>query len=302
MVEREPRKEIIQRGELYFLSHPGTAEIFSGYGLTTQEGRKDQLVGLLMVDRPRPVDPAWLAQIEETYGECELVPMTATGERGLSAQMKIEQESLLHLCSLPHPRSTEIEQAIKPLLDDPPNPILKLAWDEELRFWTSCLWRGLPPELQQVFERTGYGCLAVEREDLVSFVTHAPNQDIESFRGSRVLYHWELIEMPTAPLIRFRGLILDDPQSPYLLEHFLNVAAPDQTRCLVQLVDQEEIAFDFFGDEYEYAYSKHLVHPQRMRQQLRDFVTRAADYWANLPEETRDFDLAKEQFQRHFPP
>jgi hypothetical protein len=56
-VEQPQPNEIIRRGQLYFLAHPGT-EIVSGYGLTTTAGRMDHLVGLLMVDRPRPVDPA----------------------------------------------------------------------------------------------------------------------------------------------------------------------------------------------------------------------------------------------------
>ncbi len=56
-------KERIQRGQLYFLSHPGS-DIFSGYGLTTQEGRNDHLAGVLIIDRPRPLDPDWLNRID----------------------------------------------------------------------------------------------------------------------------------------------------------------------------------------------------------------------------------------------
>jgi hypothetical protein len=33
MHERAPGKEIIGTGELLFLSHPGTEDVFSGYGL-----------------------------------------------------------------------------------------------------------------------------------------------------------------------------------------------------------------------------------------------------------------------------
>ena len=38
MGEREPRKETIGKGELFFLWHPGTEEIFSAYGLTMRPG------------------------------------------------------------------------------------------------------------------------------------------------------------------------------------------------------------------------------------------------------------------------
>jgi hypothetical protein len=101
MPEKEPRKEVINRGDLYFLHHPTTPDTFSGYGLTTHPGRKDGLVGLLMVDRPQPVDPEWLKEVEKTFGEYQLVAMTETGERGLACQMQIEPESRPYLRLIP---------------------------------------------------------------------------------------------------------------------------------------------------------------------------------------------------------
>jgi hypothetical protein len=300
-IERERNKEVPQRGKLYFLFYP-SSDIFSGYGLTTKEGRKDYLVGLLMVDRPHPVDPAWLKQIEETYGEYQLVPMTAAGERGIACQMRVAKDSLPLLRPSLDPKAKEIETALKPLLNQPPAPILKVHWNPNLNLWQSEFWIGLPQEMQKVFEKMGYGCFAAEREDMVAFITHAPNQDIESFRNAPVLYHWELIKMPTAPLIRFRATIFDDPDFPYLLEHFLNVADPDQARCLSRLVRQEEIAFDFFKEDYEYAYSKHLPHPEKMRRDLHELVRQAVEHWGKIPKEQRDFDQAKAEFQRRFAP
>jgi hypothetical protein len=50
MREREPRKEIISKGELLCLWHPGTVDVFSGYGLTMWPGSQESLVGLLMID------------------------------------------------------------------------------------------------------------------------------------------------------------------------------------------------------------------------------------------------------------
>ncbi len=84
---REPQKETIGKGELFFLYHPGTRNTFSGYGLTMQEDSQQKLTGLLMVDRPRPVDPAWLREVEATYGGYQLIPMTAAGERGIACRM-----------------------------------------------------------------------------------------------------------------------------------------------------------------------------------------------------------------------
>ena len=133
----------------------------------------------------------------------------------------------------------------------------------------------------------------------MAFVTHAADSDIERFRNAQVLWRWELIEMPSAPLIRFRSAILDDPESPYLLEHFLNVDDADQARCLSLLVRQEELSFDFFGDEY--TYSKRISHPQRMREGLERMVRRAIEVCGDIPEAQRDFDQAKAAWQRDHP-
>ena len=137
MVEREPRKEVIQRGELYFLWHPTTSDIFSGYGLTMQEGRKDRLVGLLMVDRPQPVDPQWLEDVKLVYGDYELVPMTADGDRGIVCQMYVAQESLSYLKQFESPKTAAIQQALSPLLEEKPNPMFRVLWDPELGLWRS---------------------------------------------------------------------------------------------------------------------------------------------------------------------
>ena len=47
-----------------------------------------------MVDRPRRASPSWLKSVTDTYGECQLYPMTATGERGLACRMRIESDSI----------------------------------------------------------------------------------------------------------------------------------------------------------------------------------------------------------------
>jgi hypothetical protein len=116
MVEREPAKETIGRGDLFFLWHPGTEQIFSGYGLAMRPGSNELLAGLLMVDRPRPADPEWLAEVEATFGECRLVAMTPAGERGIACQMQIEPDSLPHLRRFPGEKTAAMQTALKPLL------------------------------------------------------------------------------------------------------------------------------------------------------------------------------------------
>jgi len=199
-MERGHADAAVQAGELYFLKHPTAEDTFSGYGLTMRPGRTDHLAGLLMVDRPAPVDRRWLAEVEEIFGGYSLVPMTAGGERGIACQMHVDPQSLPLLRQRDDAAAAKIRNALSPLLENPPDPAFDVRWDGQRRLWTSQPWIGLPWEFQQVFDRNGYGCFSAETEDGVSFVTHAPDEDIETFRGAPVLYNWELIEMPSAPL------------------------------------------------------------------------------------------------------
>jgi hypothetical protein len=299
-MERQPNHEVVGPSQLYFLTHPGS-ELFSGYGLTTQEGRKDRLIGLVMVDRPHPVDPAWLAEIEARYGDYQLVPMTERGERGILTQMRIASESVPFLERLSHPIAQEFAQVLKPFLDTPPGPILKLRWDGEQKLWSSAFWVGLPPEMQAVFEKSGVGCFAAERADeSVSFVTHVAPTDLQSLRHAPVIYDWQIFTMPTAPLIRFAAAFLDDVYHPYRLEHFLNIGDPDQARCLSRLIEQSALHFDFYDAEYEFTFSKPVVHPAFRRAKLATLIREAVNHYGTIPPQQRDFDHAKALFQRYF--
>jgi hypothetical protein len=137
MGERAKGKEVIGRGELFFLSHPGKEEIFSGYGLAVEEGSEESLVGILMVDRPRPVDQKWLKQVERNFGEYQLVPMTATGERGIVCRMNIEKESIMHLCQFSTEKADAIKKVFAPLLENLPQPAFLLRWNDEKHLWQS---------------------------------------------------------------------------------------------------------------------------------------------------------------------
>jgi hypothetical protein len=134
MREREP--------PLVFLWHPGTREIFSGYGLRIAPAH---LVGLVMVDRPRPVDPAWLEEVRQTFDGYELVPMTASGERGMICQMRIAEDSRVHLRVMRSAQGEAIRQALLPLLDELPAVTLAMAWGEARGGWVSTIMR--PPRI-----------------------------------------------------------------------------------------------------------------------------------------------------------
>ena len=123
-----------QEPELRFLWHPGTTDIFSGYGLVVAPAH---LVGLLMVDRPEPVDLGWLAMIEQAFGSYQLTAMTQGSERGLVCQMRIAEASIEHLRVLPHPDIEALCNALRPLQEAMPVVTLHLTWSTDNRCWIS---------------------------------------------------------------------------------------------------------------------------------------------------------------------
>jgi hypothetical protein len=268
-----------------------------------QEGNKEKLSGLLMVDRPRPVNPAWLREVEATYGGHQLIPMTNSGERGIACQMRIEPESQDHLQRFPSAQSTAITKALEPFLEEPPDPVFNMWWDKDVQLWRSLMTAqmALPLEIRQVFEQTGYGCLAAESSRGIIHVCHAPDKDIDSFPHHPVTYCWQLIRMPTAPLIRLELLILDNPANPYRFESFLNIAAADQARTLYELASQEKLYLAFYGDQLDYRYTKEVEHDEQQWQKIDEMAIRAIDHWLAIPQEQRNFDRAKAEFMKRFP-
>jgi hypothetical protein len=298
----EPDKERIERGQLYFLHHPHTQDTFSGYGLTLREGYKDFLVGLLMVDRPQPVDPAWLAEVEETFGAYQLTAMTKTGERGITCQMVIEPDSQASLRSFPTQKAAAIEQALTPLMEELPAACFHLRWDEEQSLWVSEMVRPfeLPAELQAAFAHTGFGCVATETSIGVVHVCYAADEDIDGFVSKPVGYEWQGALLPTAPVLRLRAVIMDDPQNPYRLESFLQVGQEDDARLLEELTAQEQLYLAFYGEDFGHRFTKVVKHDEERREELARLVEAAYTHWHSIPEGKRDVERAKAEFQRRF--
>jgi hypothetical protein len=123
---------------LLFLWHPGTRDIFSGYGLAIAPLH---LIGLMMVDRPRTADPMWLAEIQQTFGSYELVPMTQGGEQGIICKMQVDPPSRPYVRSMARPLSAAIRTALVPLLRSPPAVTLAVAWDPTQGCWVSTIVR-----------------------------------------------------------------------------------------------------------------------------------------------------------------
>ena len=298
--EEAIRGPVTDPGEnrLYYLGHPNQPELFSGYGLAIWPDSRSLLVGALMIDRPRPADPDWLAEIEATFGPYQLVPMTSRGERGLLCQMQIRPDSLAHLRHIPGPQTKALQEALRPLLRRLPTPLLALWWDPETGCWRSQMAPSaeLPPVLRALFRRQGYGCLPVEANIGVVHVCHAPDKDIAGFAGHPVSTQWQLIEMPTAPVIRLQILIYDQRDNPFRLESFLNIAAADQAEILARLAGQDHLYLAFYDDRLRYRYTKVVPHSQEQWQQLDELVAAAWRHWHTIPAGRRDFDQARAAF------
>lgn len=130
----------IHERPVVYLRHPGTADRVSGYGLPIAAAH---LVGVIMVDRPQPADPEWLADIAQTFGGYELVRMTQDGTRGIVCQMRIAAESRVHLRVIRSAWSEEVRQTLVPLLENLPAVTLAVTWDEPSGCWVSTIVR--PP-------------------------------------------------------------------------------------------------------------------------------------------------------------
>jgi hypothetical protein len=170
--------------------------------------------------------------------------------------------------------------------------------NEEARLWCSRFapLAVLPGQIREVFERTGYGCLAAEANVGVVHVCHAADRDVEGFAGKPVLYRWQLIEMPTAPLIRLEVAILDRPSNPYRFESFLNAGQEDQARVLAELAHQDRLYLAFYGDDLTHRFTHVVDHDEQQWQYLDELVAEAVAYWDRIPPEQRDLDRGKAEF------
>jgi hypothetical protein len=170
----------------------------------------------------------------------------------------------------------------QPLLVNLPKPVFTLRRDEEARNWRS--------EFAATAE-TNIGVL---------HVCHAADGDIEDFANKPVSYQWQLVKMPTAPLIRLELAILDRPANPYRFESFLNVVEEDQAKVLAQLAGQNRPYLALYSDDLSHCFTKIVSHDRQQWQYLDELVAEALDHSHQIPPEQRDFAKAKAEFARRF--
>lgn len=140
--------------------------------------------------------------------------------------------------------------------------MLRLRWDEESRVYRSrfASLEELPPAIREVFEQTGYSCLAVETSLGVLHVCHAADEDTDGVRNKPALRQWQLIKMPRAPLIRLELSILDDPATRFRFESFLNVAQESKVKVLADLANQEQLYLASYDDDLRYRCTRGIEH------------------------------------------
>lgn len=158
----------------------------------------------------------------------------------------------------------------------------------------------LPEEVKEILKSTGYGCLALEADIGIVHVCHAQDNDIAGFAGKPVSFRWQLIEMPTAPLIQLDLIIWDHPENPFRFESFLNIAEVEQANILAQLANQDRLYMAFYGDALTYRYTIAIPHDCQQWQQLDEISAEAIRYQKTIPPEQRDFNLAKMIYMHYF--
>jgi|GEM_PF-3474494 len=138
------------KNPLYFLTHEGNPDIFSGYGIPVLDGEKSSLLGMLMVDRSSTCPEEYLHDLAATFGGVLIGQMTKNGDRGILTEMVIEEPVSLGLLKdgFFDPIAEGIGGYLLTCLKDRylPKPKLKLHWSSEERLWVSELVLGGVPQ------------------------------------------------------------------------------------------------------------------------------------------------------------
>lgn len=124
---------------LYFLTHEGEPESFSGYGIPILEDEKSPLIGMLLVDVPEEGLEDYFDKIYKTFGEFMVGPVTRKGEMGMYAEMWVEDpfsEKLLKQ-GIGDSVAQDIGEILRKSLKSGflPNPKFKVRWTREGRIW-----------------------------------------------------------------------------------------------------------------------------------------------------------------------
>ncbi len=82
---------------LYFLTHDGNPAMFSAYGIPLRDGDKSPLLGMLLAERGHPSTEEYIQNLKSAFEDVQVGPMTSKGDRGVYAQMRIDDPVSLGL-------------------------------------------------------------------------------------------------------------------------------------------------------------------------------------------------------------
>lgn len=117
-----------------YLWHPNTENIFSGFGIGKD---KKNIVGMLMIDRPKRAPNEYLKEIKNAFGKYQLYPMTINPDRGILCQMDIKNNSKQYLRELELPIDNNIKKRFLPIFRNKPKPHFQMHYSHKHHLWLS---------------------------------------------------------------------------------------------------------------------------------------------------------------------
>src|SRR5215207_5703916 len=150
----------------------------------------------------------------------------------------------------------------------------------------------LPPELAAFLRQQQYAAILHATDLGTALILKAPGHEIASTRGPVPIgFNHELYAHPASPVIRMVTRIYDQPDRSLAFESFVSVGDPDQRADYEALSRQDELVMLFYDQTLNHALSKRVRQADRPR--LVQVLTTAERLLAAIPEDQRDFDLAK---------
>ncbi len=134
-------------------------------------------------------------------------------------------------------------------------------------------------------------CVTARTTDGTAFVVKAPADEIDRLSGPlSVAVAHELYAAATAPVLRTLLIFRDDPQRPFVVETFTNIADPAQRADFAQLAEQETAAVEFYDEGFTRRLTKRIT--LGGGNQLTQVLAHAQEYRRRIPEGGYDFDRA----------
>jgi hypothetical protein len=159
----------------------------------------------------------------------------------------------------------------------------------------------LPPELIDAINDDEYACLTLATDRGTALIAKMPASEIDSLRGTYpIQLRHELFEHPAAPVIRITATLYDDPDRPFLLETFINVAEADQRTDYAAFAHQEELPILFYDGQHQFRLAKTLGNGPRQTVPL--MLEIAGQILDRIPSERFDFERAKADVMAAFDP